>query len=149
MVKLSTTSQDSSKDTETSFPKSKAASKNITKERKSKMIKSNGSFYNDKKQPSFSQSFMEKLIKQHVSQSDKRYDEIKLFIKNKIAKDKLTDSFYVFDIKSIYARIKNWRHLMPRVEIFFAAKCNSNEEIGKACVEMNIGFDVASGTEIE
>lgn len=38
---------------------------------------------------------------------------------------------------------------MPRVEIFFAAKCNSNEEIGKACVEMNTGFDVASGTEIE
>lgn len=38
---------------------------------------------------------------------------------------------------------------MPRVEIFYAAKCNSNHEVGKACVKMNTGFDVASANEIE
>ena len=88
---------------------------------------------------------MANLIKQHVAKADERYEEVKEFMRNKIAKDSLTDSFYVFDIKSIYERIKIWRHLLPRVEIFYAAKCNSDEEVGRACVKMNTGFDVASG----
>jgi len=70
-------------------------------------------------------------------------------MRNKIAKESLNYSFYVFDIKSIYERINIWRQLLPRVEIFYAAKCNTDEEVGKACVKMNTGFDVASGAEIQ
>ena len=70
-------------------------------------------------------------------------------MRNKIAKENTTESFYVFDIQSIYERIKNWRHVLPRAEIFYATKCNSNEQIGRACVKMGTGFDVASAAEIE
>ena len=38
---------------------------------------------------------------------------------------------------------------MPRVEIFFAAKCNFNEGIMQRCIKEGCGFDVASPAEIE
>ena len=60
----------------------------------------------------------------------------------------MSDSFYIFDISSVYDRIRIFRDLMPRVELFYAAKCNSDVQIGKACVKMNTGFDVASAAEV-
>jgi len=38
---------------------------------------------------------------------------------------------------------------MPRVEIFYAAKCNPDLEILKKCVEHGTGFDVASEAEMQ
>jgi len=38
---------------------------------------------------------------------------------------------------------------MPRVEMFFAAKVNPDDEILKKCVAMNTGFDVASINEMQ
>lgn len=39
--------------------------------------------------------------------------------------------------------------MMPRVEIFYAAKCNPDIEILKKCVELGTGFDVASIQEMQ
>ena len=92
---------------------------------------------------------MSQFIKAHIKQAKERYDLIKTFAKEQISKRNLKDSFWVLDIQNVYDRINIWRKLMPRVQIFYAAKCNQNIEVGKACVEMNTGFDVASANEIK
>lgn len=92
---------------------------------------------------------MANVIKQHLIQRDQRYEEVKDFMREKIETEGIKESFYMYDIKCVSERIKLWRKLMPRVEIFYAAKCNSDEKIGRECVERNTGFDVASATEIE
>ena len=42
-----------------------------------------------------------------------------------------------------------WKSILPRVEIFYAAKCNPDPRILKVCVEEQIGFDVASVGEMQ
>ena len=91
---------------------------------------------------------MKHLISKDVERGNLRYEEVKDIIKSKIQTQDLTDSFYIFDIRSVYDRIRLWRSIMPRVELFYAAKCNTDIEIAKACVRMNTGFDVASASEI-
>ena len=50
----------------------------------------------------------------------------------------------MFDITNVQKRIDIWKQLLPRVEIFYALKCNPDIEILKACVRAGTGFDVAS-----
>lgn len=57
-------------------------------------------------------------------------------------------SFYIIDIGKIIRRIKLWKDLFPNVEPYYAVKCNSNKIICKLLSLMNIGFDVASVSEI-
>lgn len=42
-----------------------------------------------------------------------------------------------------------WRHYLPRVELFYATKCNVDDNIIKECVKLGCGFDVASDAEIK
>ncbi len=57
-------------------------------------------------------------------------------------------SFYIIDIGKIIRRIKLWKDLFPHIEPYYAVKCNSNKIICKLLSLMNIGFDVASVSEI-
>jgi diaminopimelate decarboxylase len=41
------------------------------------------------------------------------------------------NSFWVYDISDVIQRIQIWRHLMPRVELFYAAKTNPDLAIVK------------------
>ena len=43
-------------------------------------------------------------------------------------------SFISFDISEVEHRVNLWRKLMPRVEIFFAAKVNPDPEIMKKSI---------------
>lgn len=61
---------------------------------------------------------------------------------------KRDDSFYFNDIQSVRDRIDLFKRLMPRVNIFYAMKANADESLCKACIDKEIGFDVASETEI-
>ena len=42
-----------------------------------------------------------------------------------------------------------WRHYLPRVELFYATKCNVDDNIIKECVKLGCGFDVASEAEMK
>lgn len=50
---------------------------------------------------------------------------------------------------SIDDRMELWKRMMPRVEVFYAAKCNFNEGIMSQVIKRGGGFDVASPNEME
>ena len=62
-----------------------------------------------------------------------RYDEMKEYCKSLISQKSLQDSFYLFDLTNVVKRIEMWRRLIPRVEIYYAAKCNPDSGIIKTC----------------
>jgi len=66
-----------------------------------------------------------------------------------VRQEKLTKAIYFNDIKNASIRIKVWRKLLPRAELFYAVKTNPDEEIVKACVDFGTGFDVASKNEMQ
>lgn len=69
-------------------------------------------------------------------------------IQNIIEKYNPDTSFYLIDIGRIIRRVKLWRELFPLIDPFYAVKCNSSKVICKLLSLMNIGFDVASVSEI-
>jgi len=80
--------------------------------------------------------------------ADKRYDEIRAKMLKVIKQKGLGESFYVLDLDCVHRRIDLWQHLLPRVELFYAAKALDDAEVFKAVVARGCGFDVASEQEM-
>lgn len=59
------------------------------------------------------------------------------------------DPFYVLDLGEVVARYRNWKALMPRVEPFYAVKCNDDKTLLTTLAALGTGFDCASRKEIE
>ncbi|XP_028166546.1 ornithine decarboxylase 1-like [Ostrinia nubilalis] len=59
------------------------------------------------------------------------------------------DPFYVMDVGEVVARYHQWRELMPRVEPFYAVKCNDDKLLVTTLAALGTGFDCASKAEIE
>lgn len=91
---------------------------------------------------------LDKLVKTIAQRSDAKFEEVKKKIAKFTASGEHKDSFYLFDVENVTERIKIWRHLLPRVEIFYAVKTNTNPKIIQKCLENGTCFDVASATEI-
>lgn len=58
------------------------------------------------------------------------------------------DSFYVVDIGVIISQYFQWRKVFPRVECFYAVKCNPDPVIVKTLAALGANFDCASRNEI-
>ena len=69
-------------------------------------------------------------------------------IQDFIEKSSSLNSFFLMDLGQIFRRYKFWKKLLPKVEIFYAAKCNSDRIFLRTLSYLNIGFDVASKAEI-
>ena len=78
-----------------------------------------------------------------------RLEQIRKVIKKRAANKDQENSFWVFDLKSVRERVEIWRHYLPRVELFYATKCNADDEIVKECARLGCGFDVASEAEMK
>ena len=78
-----------------------------------------------------------------------RVEHIRKVIKKRIANKSQENSFYVFDIASVKERVEMWRYYLPRVELFYATKCNTDHQIVQECVKLGCGFDVASEAEMK
>jgi len=98
--------------------------------------------------PKFSQQYLDRLVAGFRKGADKRYDEIRAKMLKVIKQKSLGESFYVLDMDSVHRRIDLWKHLLPRVELFFAAKALDDAEVFKAVVARGCGFDVASEREM-
>ena len=61
----------------------------------------------------------------------------------------IEDPFYVVDIGVIISQAYQWRLYFPRVEPFYAVKCNPDPVIVKTLAILGCNFDCASDTEIE
>lgn len=59
------------------------------------------------------------------------------------------DAFYVVDLGVIVSQVYQWRRLFPRVEPFYAVKCNPDPVIVQTLALLGCNFDCASQQEIE
>ncbi|CAL1545005.1 unnamed protein product [Lymnaea stagnalis] len=58
------------------------------------------------------------------------------------------DAFCVCDVGDVVNKFKAWKELLPRVEPFYACKCNTDEVVVKTLADLGAGFDCASKGEI-
>ncbi|KAI8923625.1 pyridoxal-dependent decarboxylase [Entophlyctis helioformis] len=59
------------------------------------------------------------------------------------------DAFYVGDLGEITRQHAQWKEMLPRVEPFYAVKCNPDMFIIKTLAALGTGFDCASKAEID
>ncbi|KAI8580036.1 hypothetical protein K450DRAFT_239054 [Umbelopsis ramanniana AG] len=59
------------------------------------------------------------------------------------------NSFFVGDLGEVYRQHLRWQALLPRIEPFYAVKCNPDPMVVKMLATLGTGFDCASKTEIE
>jgi len=77
---------------------------------------------------------------------------VKDIVANKVAlhtmEDK-DDAFFVMDLGDIVRKYQKWRSLLPRVDPFYAVKCNENPAVLQTLASLGTGFDCASKSEIQ
>lgn len=59
------------------------------------------------------------------------------------------DALFVADLGEVYRQHLRWKALLPRVEPFYAVKCNSDPMVTKLLAALGTGFDCASKAEIQ
>lgn len=59
------------------------------------------------------------------------------------------NSFFVGDLGEVYRQHLRWKSLLPRIEPFYAVKCNPDPMVVKMLAALGTGFDCASKAEIE
>ncbi|XP_050671506.1 ornithine decarboxylase 1-like isoform X1 [Leptidea sinapis] len=59
------------------------------------------------------------------------------------------DPFYVMDLGVVVDRYQHWKEMMPRVEPFYAVKCNDDRILVRTLAALGAGFDCASKAEIQ
>jgi ornithine decarboxylase len=59
------------------------------------------------------------------------------------------DAFYVLDVEDVRMKYRQWVEKIPQVHPFYAVKCNDDERVLKALVELGCGFDCASKKELD
>lgn len=58
------------------------------------------------------------------------------------------DSFFVADLGIVYRQHVRWKKHLPRVDPFYAVKCNGDTKVLQLLTRLGIGFDCASQVEI-
>lgn len=66
-----------------------------------------------------------------------------------VGRDEKDDAFYVVDLGDILLKHKKWVSQLPRVEPFYAMKCNNDPNVLKLLATLGIGFDCASKIEMQ
>jgi ornithine decarboxylase len=61
---------------------------------------------------------------------------------------RVEESFYVVDIGLVVSQLYQWREYFPRVEAFYAIKCNPDPVIVETLVTLGCSFDCASRNEM-
>lgn len=72
---------------------------------------------------------------------------VKKFVKQSQLEDNY-DPFFIVDLSSVARQLLRWKKELPRVEPYYAVKCNPNPAILAMVEFMNLGFDCASAEEI-
>ncbi|KAJ2105246.1 Ornithine decarboxylase [Coemansia sp. RSA 922] len=66
----------------------------------------------------------------------------------KLAQSGAEDAFFVADMGEVYRQHAQWTKLLPRVQPFFAVKCNPDALVIKLLARLGAGFDCASKGEL-
>ncbi|EFC41545.1 ornithine decarboxylase [Naegleria gruberi] len=81
-------------------------------------------------------------------ESDAKKMTTKQIVRN-ICKDVEEDNFHIVDLSHVIRQVERWRLCFPRINPYYAVKCNPNESIIKVMYMMGCGFDCASLNEIK
>lgn len=73
------------------------------------------------------------LVQEKVAQLELQYRE---------------DAFFLADLGDVVKKFEKWTELLPRVEPFYAVKCNQAPAVLKLLAHLGTGFDCASKDEI-
>ncbi|KAG2223245.1 hypothetical protein INT45_006126, partial [Circinella minor] len=57
--------------------------------------------------------------------------------------------FYIGDLEELRRQHLKWKTLLPRIEPFYAIKCNPDPIVAKFLASLGVGFDCASQSEIQ
>lgn len=57
-------------------------------------------------------------------------------------------SFFIADLGEVYRQFIRWRRCLPRIEPFYAVKCNPDPKVLRLLASLGAGFDCASKDEI-
>lgn len=63
--------------------------------------------------------------------------------------DALDDGFVLCDLRVVHNKLLVWHKLFPRIQPFFALKCNPDPMVAAVLGQANAGFDCASLAEIQ
>ncbi|CAG2115976.1 unnamed protein product [Medioppia subpectinata] len=70
-------------------------------------------------------------------------------VRDTIIEDNSEEAFYVVDIQDILRKHKKWLLNMPRVQPYYAIKCNPTPIVLELLSSLGVGFDCASKNEID
>ncbi|EIE86937.1 hypothetical protein G6F46_004087 [Rhizopus delemar] len=59
------------------------------------------------------------------------------------------NAFFIGDLGEVFRQHLRWKALLPRIEPFFAVKCNPDPMVVKLLASLGLGFDCASKSEIQ
>jgi hypothetical protein len=90
------------------------------------------------------------VIQSHLGKTRPEYYEYAgaADLNENIRSDPAEESFYIFDIGVVVSQFYQWRKNFPRVEPFYALKCNPDPVIIRSLAILGANFDCASRTEI-
>lgn len=79
-------------------------------------------------------------------QSCKSVEEIirQRLLRREAVEDDADDAFFVADLGEVVRQYNQWTGLLPRIEPFFAMKCNPDPMVVKLMSTLKTGFDCAS-----
>ncbi|KAL6428290.1 hypothetical protein ACFW04_008533 [Cataglyphis niger] len=77
----------------------------------------------------------------HVLDSE---SNVMTVIKNIAMSGLQEEAFYVLDIGDIVQKHQIWKEKLPRVEPYYAVKCNDNLMVIEVLAALGVGFDCAS-----
>lgn len=83
----------------------------------------------------------------NIEKVDANFDMAEL-MRKKIIEQELEDPFYIIDVGVLKQKIYQWKELLPRVEPFYAIKCNPHPVLLRTLRAHGVGFDCASKSEI-
>ncbi|KAJ2222722.1 Ornithine decarboxylase [Coemansia sp. RSA 485] len=66
-----------------------------------------------------------------------------------VAQPDAEDAFFVADLGEVQRQFAQWTQLLPRVQPFFAVKCNPDPLVVKLLARLGAGFDCASKAELQ
>lgn len=71
------------------------------------------------------------------------------FTKSLISAENLEDTFYIMNLSIVYKLHQWWTQMFPRIEPFYAVKCNPDRVLLALLASLGVGFDCASKEEIK
>lgn len=83
-----------------------------------------------------------------IYRTDTRQDTIPEILERTTRHGNEGQAFYAIDLGEPVRRIRRWRELLPRVEPFYAMKCNNNPQVLRTLADLGVNFDCASKEEI-